>query len=149
MSCCEARLIFPVPVAASVLVEAVRVCAVPVVTVAVLALWFSATVCLRPISVLVSAVAITVAVLIIAVALVTEVIGVSLLSPLVLWSTRFLCGSASRITVLPIAAILATLVVSLIVSLAIRSSTGIIGARLGFVVTRASVRISWFVVWCL
>ena len=93
-------------------------------------------VCLRSVSVLVSAVDITVN-------LVAEVIGVSLLSSLVLWSTRFLRWSAS-VVVLAVTA----LVVALVVALA-RCGTGIVGARLGLVVTRAPVGVSWFVVWRL
>ena len=89
-------------------------------------------VCLRSVSVLVSAVDITVN-------LVAEVIGVSLLSSLVLWSTRFLRWSASVVVLA---------VTALVVALA-RCGTGIVGARLGLVVTRAPVGVSWFVVWRL
>ena len=116
-----------------------------------MALLFSATVGLRPVSVRGSAVAI--AVLKIAVALVTEVVGVSLLTSLVLRSTCFLCWSASvailDVILAVILAVTLATIATLVVCVAIGGCTGIVGARLGLVVARAPIGVSWFVVWRL
>lgn len=112
-----------------------------------MALLFSATVGLRPVSVRGSAVAI--AVLKIAVALVTEVVGVSLLTSLVLRSTCFLCWSASVAILAVILAVALATIATLVVCVATGGCTGIVGARLGLVVARAPIGVSWFVVWRL